>query len=368
MARGARMSVTAWHHRETIRLRLALKCRIWKVLLSYQTDFGPFAAADVERAMRLHEGAGGKARQSLRRLASRKHYCCTQTTRVKMTPEVESRLHPRGTVMETGPARCLNESISQEQKDHFRSDAGEETIQACYDLISSGRPLSEILAALKQIGPLDKQRRSERGLRDTQILEVAGEVCAALPHWQTAQVSKPLESRLLDQSQDISAALVPTRGDWSHSLVNLSARRSAESARVESHLGIKLPRPIGVVLFWLVPALSLTVVGVGGELLSNADRTWKATEATAGPKAILRTVEGTEDVTAPRPEAAETSASAPAISAMSRNAPELLPNRPPPPNSPSVTASRRSIQHRHTQVQRPFPTEWKIPTRLTDGF
>ena len=33
--------------------------------------------------------------------------------------------------METEPAQCLNESISQEQKDHFRSDAGEETIQAC---------------------------------------------------------------------------------------------------------------------------------------------------------------------------------------------------------------------------------------------
>jgi hypothetical protein len=270
--------------------------------------------------------------------------------------------------METEPAQCLNESISQEQKDHFRSDAGEETIRACYDLISSGRPLSEILAALKQIGPLDKQRQSERGLRDTQILDVAGEVCAALPHWQTAQVSKPLQSRLLDQSQDISAALVPTRGDWSHSLFNLSARRSAESARVENRLGIKLPRPIGLVLFWLVPALSLTVVGVAGKLLSNADLTWKAAEATAAPKAILRTVEVNEDVTAPRPKTAETSAPVPAISAVSRTAAEVAPNRPAPPSSPPVTASRRSIQPRHTQVQRPFPTEWKIPTRLTDGF
>ena len=37
--------------------------------------------------------------------------------------------------METEPAQCLNESISQEQKDHFRSDAGEETIRACYDTV-----------------------------------------------------------------------------------------------------------------------------------------------------------------------------------------------------------------------------------------
>jgi hypothetical protein len=272
--------------------------------------------------------------------------------------------------METGPARCFNESISQEQKDHFRSDAGEETIQACYDLISSGRPLSEILAALKQLGPLDKQRQSERGLQpsDTQICDVAGEVCAAVPHWQTAQVPNPLESQLLDQSQDISAALVPTRGDWSHSLVTLSARRSPESARVENRLGMKLPRPIGLVLFWLVPALSLTVVGVAGKLLSDADRTWKTTEATGAPKAILRSVEVNEDATEPRPKTAEPSAPVPEISAVSRTAPEVAPNLPASPNSPPVKALRRSVQPRHTQVQRPFPTEWKIPTRLTDGF
>jgi hypothetical protein len=270
--------------------------------------------------------------------------------------------------METEPARCFNESISQEHQDHFRSDAGEETIQACYDLISSGRPLSEILVALKQLGPLDKQRQSERGLRGTQTLELAGEVCAALPHWQTAQLTKPLESRLLDQSQDSSAALVPTRGDWSHSLVALSARRAPESARVENRLSIKLPRPIGLVLFWLVPALSLTVVGVTGKLLSDADRTWKTTEATAAPKAILRTVEVNEDTTEPRPKTAEPSAPVPAISAVSRTASEVAPNLPASPNSPSVKALRRSVQPRHTQVQRPFPMEWKIPTRLTDGF
>jgi len=273
--------------------------------------------------------------------------------------------------METEPARCFNESISQEHKDHFRSDAGEETIQACYDLISSGHPLSEILAALKQLGSLDTQRESERGRQPSgaEICDVADEVHAAIPQCQIAQLTKPLESQLLDHSRDVPAALVRTNGDWSRSLVALTAGRSPESARVENRLGIKLPRPIGLVLFWLVPALSLTVVGVAGKLLSDADRTWKTTEATAGPRAILRTVEGTEDVTtAPRPEAAETSAPVPAISTVSRTAPEVPPNRPAAPNSPSVTASRRSIQRHHTQVQRPFPTEWKIPTRLTDGF
>src|SRR5437762_9184326 len=219
--------------------------------------------------------------------------------------------------METEPARCLNESISQEQKDHFRSDAGEETIQACCDMISSGHPLSEILVALKQLGPLDKQRQSERGLQpsDPQNCDVPGEIRAAVPQWQTAQLTKSLEPRLLDQSQDVSAALVRTSGDWSHSLVALSARRSPESARVANRLVIKLPRPIGLILFWLIPAISLTVVGLGGKLLSDAELTWKATEATAGPSAL----DGSEEVTAPRPETAET------ISAVGRTAREIAP-------------------------------------------
>ena len=272
--------------------------------------------------------------------------------------------------METEPARCLNESISQEQKDHFRSDAGEETIQACYDLISSGHPLSEILVALKQLGPLNKQRQSERGLQpsDTQNCDVPGEIRAVVPHWQTAQLTKPLESQLLDHSQDISAALVRTSGDWSHSLVALTARRSPESAPVENRLGIKLPRPIGLVLFWLVPALSLTVFGVGGKLLSDADLTWKATEATAGPRAILRTVERSEDATAPRPEAAETSAPVSALSGVGRNAREIASERSTTANSAPVRDRRRSAQPLHTPMQRPFSMEWRIPSRLTDGF
>jgi len=96
--------------------------------------------------------------------------------------------------METEPALCLNEPISQEQKDHFRPDAGEETIRACYDLISSGHPLSEILVALKQLGPLDKQRQSERGppTSDTQIRHVAGEVRDAAP-----QASRAAQQRFI---------------------------------------------------------------------------------------------------------------------------------------------------------------------------
>jgi hypothetical protein len=272
--------------------------------------------------------------------------------------------------METEPAQGLNESVSQEQKDHFRSEGSEEAIKACYDLISSGQPLSEILVALKRLGPLDKDRQSERGLGPivTQISDIAGEVRAASPQWRTAQLTESLESRLLDQSQHLSAAWVRIGSDSSHSLVALRVRQPPESAPVENRLGIKVSRPIGAVLFWLIPAISLTAVGVAGKLLSDADLTWKVTEATAVPKAIPSTVEGTEDWIAPRAETAETRVPVPAISDGSRTGPEITPKRPAAPNSPPVTGRRRSAQPRQTPIQRPFSMEWKIPSRLTDGF
>ena len=271
--------------------------------------------------------------------------------------------------METEPAQCLNESVSQKQKDHLRSDTSEETIQACCDLISSGHPLSEILVALKQLGPLDKRSHSERGLEqsDIQICDITGEVRAAAPQWQTAQLTKSLELRLLDQSQDLSAPVICTGVDSTHSLVDFRLRHPPESARVENRLGIKLSPPIGLVLFWLIPVLSLTVLAVGGKLLSDVNVTWKATE-TAGPKAILRTVEGTEDLTVPRPEAAEKSAPIPAISGVGRTAREVAPKRSTAPNSAPVRDRRRSAQPRQIPVERPFSMGWKIPSRLTDGF
>src|SRR5207302_6733381 len=108
-------------------------------------------------------GSGRQPRQSRQTAGQPEALLLYSTIRVKVTPGRVATAS-EGTVMETEPAQCLNETISQEQKEHFRSDAGEETIQACYDLISSGQPLSEILVALKQLGPLDKQRQSERGL------------------------------------------------------------------------------------------------------------------------------------------------------------------------------------------------------------
>src|SRR5205814_329875 len=126
--------------------------------------------------------------------------------------------------------------------------------------------------------------QSERGLEpsDPQISDIAGEAGAAAPQWQTAHFAGSLESRLLGQPQNVSAALVWTGGNSSYSLVASRVHRWSEIAQVENRLGIKLSRPIRAVLFWLIPAISLTVVGIAGKLLSDSDAAWKPTKATAG--------------------------------------------------------------------------------------
>jgi hypothetical protein len=271
-----------------------------------------------------------------------------------------------GAAMTAEPAQ----DWSEKQKDHFRSDGSEETIQACYELISSGHHLSEVLAALKQLGPLNKHLQSECSLKpiNTQITDIVGELRAPAPRWQSAQLTQSLELRLLGEPQNVSAALVRTGGDSSNSLVALRVGLPRESARVENSTGIMLPRLIGSILFWLIPVLSMVVIGVGGKLLSDASWRWKIIQLTAVPATIRSAAEGTEEAAAPRAEAAETRAPIAAISAMSGTGPEITPTRSTAPSPALIKARRKSPQPPHTAIRRPLSMEWRIPDRLTDGF
>ena len=57
------------------------------------------------------------------------------------------------------PVAKPRERVSEARpKDRFRSDASEQAVQACYDLLSSGHSLSKMLVALKQLGPLNKAK------------------------------------------------------------------------------------------------------------------------------------------------------------------------------------------------------------------
>src|SRR5207248_9992014 len=96
--------------------------------------------------------------------------------------------------MKAEPLQGVSVPISQQPKNRFRSDAS--PIQACYDLLSSGHSLAEILVALKQLGPAKKAQSELSKLvsapGDGKISHVAGEL-APPPQWQIFQVAEPAE-------------------------------------------------------------------------------------------------------------------------------------------------------------------------------
>ena len=229
--------------------------------------------------------------------------------------------------MEAEPVQSIRASIHPELKDPLRSDLSNQAIQACYELLSSGHPLSEVLDAAKRIVSANKASQSNIGGKpgDTQISDIAGEAHGASCQWGTAHVAEPVESRLVDHSRDSSGALTPgTRADAPHIPVALKVQQTPESARVEAGGGTKLSRLIGAALFWLIPAISLMVLGTTGKSLIDADLLRRAAETAA--KAIPRAIQRVEDLPATTTAEPEKIQPTPAPEA-SRTPPEITPEQ-----------------------------------------
>jgi hypothetical protein len=97
MAQGARTLDIAWRHRETIRMGLAPKRRVLEEFASrWHTASGRSRPAMWNKRCVRTVGADGNLGRVVSLLTSLKLYCCDQTIRLKVAPEVESRLHPRG--------------------------------------------------------------------------------------------------------------------------------------------------------------------------------------------------------------------------------------------------------------------------------
>ena len=222
--------------------------------------------------------------------------------------------------------------------DRFRSEASEQAIQACYELLSSGHSISEILS-LKQIGPLNKaQSEPANAPGERKVFYLAGDV-AAPPQWEVVRAAEPV---------DVSRGLVP-----------LNLARSQPGARDKE----KWLRPIGVALFWLLPAMSLMLTGIAGKLLVDVRPLGGATasaEAVAGLPAITQ-VGGT----APDPpQTARDPGSQAAATAPPDRGPGIQ-DRPAVKPSSSIS---HPVRQPHREVYHSSPMEWRIPTRLTDGF
>jgi hypothetical protein len=260
--------------------------------------------------------------------------------------------------MEAEPAQ----GISQQTKSRSCFDVSEEAIQACYDLLSSGHSLSEILVAAKRLAPLNRAPTELRGtLGNTKPVVPFVESSGTPPHWAIAQVRAPVEARL--------------------SLVPLNLEQSQHHARDEccrKHGA----RPIGTAIFWLIPAISLILIGIAGKRLTEADLLWNYEVAGAEAKAPAPaiTVPGhTADQVAPEqlqpgrgrePEVAAVPAeptvavtTAPASiqygSARGRSR----------ARSSTPRMSRSTLPERfQSEVYGSSVREWQVPRRLTDGF
>lgn len=185
------------------------------------------------------------------------------------------------------------------------------------------------------------------------------------------------------------ALLSATGAGPSYSLVALQGQVSADKARIVAPAS-KLSRLIGVALFWLIPAMSLSIVAAGSKSLIDADVFWKlaatttVTEAENVPPTTPTTARGRtalqitpvqdearlrlEQVVTDAPAEPTSTTTAQVQSSGGANVVKDAQTRPAPLTLPPVTAGRGPIQRRPTRIERPFFKNWELPGRLTDGF
>ena len=291
--------------------------------------------------------------------------------------------------MDSEPVQGLSAPILQEWKEPNQRDGSEEAIQACYDLLSSGRPLLEILDAAKRLPGLKKVPRSNLGDEpaDTQIREISGEARGISFQWEIAPVGNRAE--WAESSFVESVALVSVIGAGaSHSLIALEGQLSPDRPGIVT----RATKRSRAALFWLIPAMSLSIVGTGLKSVIDADVLRMAASTTTATEAekvapITPTTEASR--TAPQRTPAEdetrlgleqviigapaepTTESKTTAQVQSSGAPSVvkgIQTRPAPLASPPVTARPKPTQRRHTRIERPSFNNWELPSRLTDGF
>ena len=258
----------------------------------------------------------------------------------------ERKRPPVGMAKEPAVAKPRERVSEVRPKDRFRSDASEQAVQGCYDLLSSGHSLSKMLVALKQIGPLNKAKSElVDAPGDPQISHLADEVAA------------PPQSEILQVLESVEV---------SRSLVALNIEPSQQRARDEE----KWSRPIGALLFWLIPAMSVMLLGVASKPLIEAGLLRNSGSATTGAETAAAMPAITEvGRTAPeRPQAARDPATQAVIAAPANNQDRGPRIQERPAMKPSSLPTSRPAQQPHTEFYRSSPNEWRIPTRLTDGF
>ena len=191
--------------------------------------------------------------------------------------------------MEAEPAQGSNAFIRPKLGEPFCADRRGAIIETCYELLSSGRSLSEVLDAARRLSSTNKASASDAGHPPAaQIDDLADEARLASSQPGNAQLTEPLEATLTGYSHTLG----PDRYiNVPRSCVGLKLQQTPENARHETGRSIKPSWLIGAALFWLIPTISLTIIGSSAKLLFDAEIGREVAAVTAILKAIPRTLQ-----------------------------------------------------------------------------
>jgi hypothetical protein len=173
-------------------------------------------------------------------------------------------------------------------KESCAPDERERVIQACYELVCAGRPLSEILDEVKRLSDLGKGSKLDF-TGEPGNAQGAGDARShddAQSESRIAQLPEPTPSGVVDHSREFLAPLAAYSGsDATHGPDALNIQQSLGLASVVQAGLMRLCRLIGSVSFWLVTAICLAALATtaGIAVVANLPTATKATSPIITP-------------------------------------------------------------------------------------
>src|SRR5436190_10775452 len=153
----------------------------------------------------------------------------------------------------------------------FDSEEQERAIESVARLLSSGRPLSEILQTVKLIASRDQPAQPDAFReRVPDTLHTPAESHTHSLEGESTEFPEPANAALAD-NQLGAGVLAPTVDDHAAIAPDVSARRQLTLlASIREARHVTFSGPFLAALFWLIPTLSLAVVTIAGRSLVDA--------------------------------------------------------------------------------------------------
>ena len=194
--------------------------------------------------------------------------------------------------MEAEPKQRSSSSKHAARNDRVRAVDDEAAIETLYEMLSSGGSLAEVLVTAKRL------KSGVDGRPGTDIQRAEDVARSARTRWKTTPVDEPVELNFADSSGALA-------GDTINDAPSMNVQTASRSAPSERGWGKRLSRLSAATLLWLIPTVSIVIMGVAARALLDADLTRTAEEATALLKAIPSAIQLERNGSAPSPTSAE---------------------------------------------------------------